>query len=224
VVYLSTSVQKDENENHVPTGFQHERRGAQFHHRNSVADLAQIHASHLQELWHLVEGSQKFLPAQPGRHIIKESLDWTELNTATWKPIKTVHLILLNDNLLVAAKKRGKISVQSRRSVADHCWNLADIELREILEEPDGRRTSGGALQVTMGREVVIYAPPEGRESERASFLQAFKRASIDLYNKRKQTDATNSKGIIQIIFKAYRYSYTAVYSWNSRRWSCEGE
>jgi exocyst complex component 8 len=220
VTYLSTSVQKEDEVN-VPSGFQHERRGAQ-HHRNSVADLAQIHASHLQELWHLVEGSQKFLPAHPGRHVIKESLNWTELNTATWKPTKIVHLILLNDHLLVAAKKRGKASTHSRRSVVDHCWNLADIEVREILEDRDGRHASGGALQVTLGREVLVYTPPEGYESERTSFLQAFKMANIDLYNKRKQTEATSMKCIHLFLYRSLiPISRTTISPGRIIKWSC---
>src|SRR5277367_5451648 len=150
---LSSSVQKDIDANNMdqPSAYNRERRGAQ-HHRNSIADLAQIHATHLQELWHMVEGSQKFLPAHPGRHIIKESLNWTELNAATWKPTKTVHLILLNDHLLVAARKRGKAaSSQSRKSIADRCWNLADIELNALNGGRDGQNATSGALQVIRG-------------------------------------------------------------------------
>jgi len=188
---LSSSVQKDDSDD-TPSGFQRERRGAQ-HHRNSIADLAQIHAVHLQELWHHVEGSQKFLPAHPGRHVIKESLLWTELNAATWKPTKSVHLILLNDHVLVAAKKRK--AKETRRSVADKCWHLADVEITELQEEVPS--AIGGALQISRGREVAVYAPGEGREKERVSFIQAFKRANIDLYNKRKHSEAHSVKGII---------------------------
>lgn len=193
---LSVSIQKDENNGDQLSGYHRERRGAQYQ-RNSIADLAQIHAGHLQELWHLVEGSQKFLPAYPGRHVIKESLNWTELNAATWKPTKTVHLILLNDHLLVAAKKRGNAtSVQSRRSVADRCWNLADIEVNALDEDQDGQNATSGAVQIIRGREVAFYAPGEGRASERASFIQAFKRANIDLHNRRKFTEGVSTKGM----------------------------
>ena len=194
---LSSSVQKDgDNNGDQPSGYPRERRGAQ-HHRNSITDLALIHTSHLQELWHMVEGSQKFLPAHPGRHIIKESLNWTELNAATWKPTKTVHLILLNDHLLVAARKKGKASTQVRKSIADRCWNLADIEVSELSEERWEAGTTSGAIQVTRGREVAIYAAGEGRKSESVTFIQSFKRAAIDLHNKKKQTDsAAAAKGI----------------------------
>ena len=188
---LSSSVQKDVDANNMdqPSGYHRERRGAQ-HHRNSIADLAQIHATHLQELWHMVEGSQKFLPAHPGRHIIKESLNWTELNAATWKPTKTVHLILLNDHLLIAARKRGKASTQVRKSIADRCWNLADIEVNELSEDTgDAGGSTSGAIQIIRGREVAVYAAGEGRKSERTTFIQSFKRAAIDLHNKRKQSE-----------------------------------
>lgn len=188
---LSTSLQKDDSNSDPSQSFQRERRGAQ-HHRNSIADLAQIYASHLQELWHQVEGSQKFLPAQPGRHVIRETQNWTELNSATWKATKPVHLILLNDHLLVAAKKRGKTADQPRRSVADRCWNLADISVKEVT----GDRSSQGTLQVVRGREVAMYTPGEGREGEGASFIQAIKRATIDLHNRRRQADASYTSGM----------------------------
>ena len=192
---LSSAIQKPDTDGDLASGFQRERGGA--HHRNSIADLAQIHASQLQELWHLVEGSQKFLPAHPGRHIIKESLNWTELNAATWKSTKAVHLILLNDHLLVATKKRSKATaMQPRKSVADRCWNLADIEVKELLEDRRGPKVKSGALQVIRGREVAVYSAGEGRDSERSAFLKAFKRANIDLYNHRKQSEPTITKGI----------------------------
>src|SRR6202012_2433874 len=74
--------------------------------RSSVANLEALWNSHLQTLWKRVEGSQKYLPAIPGRHVLYESGRWVELNSATWKPRRKVHLILLNDHLLIAAEKK----------------------------------------------------------------------------------------------------------------------
>jgi len=107
--------------------------------------------------------------------------------------MKSVHLILLNDHLLVAAKKRGKTSTEPRRAVADRCWNLADIEVNEIMGDKPG---TPGVLQITRGREVAVYSAGEGRDSERTSFMQAIKRAAIDLHNKRKQGEGSYSRGI----------------------------
>ena len=191
---LSNVIQKDENNLDGPSSsYRVEKRGAQLY-RNSIADLAQIHASHLQELWHNVEGSQKFLPAHPGRHVVKESLNWVELNAATWKPIKTVHLILLSDHLLVAARKRSKAtSTPVRKSIADKCWNLEDIELDDLSEN---QNATDGAIQVRQGRETTIYSPGEGRGSERSVFIEAFKRATLDLYNKQKHNESVSMKSM----------------------------
>ncbi|KAF2861044.1 hypothetical protein K470DRAFT_199843, partial [Piedraia hortae CBS 480.64] len=81
--------------------------------RSSVANLEALWSSQLQVLWKRVEGSQKFLPAVPGRHIIAESQRWVELNAATWKTRRRVALVLLNTNLLVASEKKRNDLLQS---------------------------------------------------------------------------------------------------------------
>ena len=66
----------------------------------------------LQTLWKNIEKSQKFLPAIPGRHVIMENGSWVELDSATWKPKRPIHLVLLNDHLLIASKKRKRMQIQ----------------------------------------------------------------------------------------------------------------
>ncbi|TKA33808.1 hypothetical protein B0A50_00645 [Salinomyces thailandicus] len=126
--------------------------------RSSVANLEALWSTHLQTLWKRVEGSQKYLPALPGRHIIMESQRWVELNAATWKPRRRVALVLLNDHLLVASEKKrndllpggqggaagnrlsmynpGAVSassqVQPTTLVAERCWALQDVSLADI--------------------------------------------------------------------------------------------
>ena len=97
----------------------------------------------------------------------------------------------MNDHVLVAAKKRK--SRETRRSVADKCWHLSTCEIGELQDEVPN--AIGGAIQISKGREVAVYAPGEGRENERAAFIQAFKRAVIDLHNKRKHSEANSVKG-----------------------------
>lgn len=53
--------------------------------RSSVADLKTLYASQLQTLHAFIEGSAKFVPATPGRHIVIETGDMVTLNTATYK-------------------------------------------------------------------------------------------------------------------------------------------
>ncbi|KAI6984108.1 hypothetical protein D0859_14382 [Hortaea werneckii] len=127
--------------------------------RSSVANLEALWSTHLQALWKRVEGSQKYLPALPGRHIIVESQRWVELNAATWKPRRRVALVLLNDHLMVACEKKrndlpggqggsagNRMSIynpgasgggggnqpQPTTLVAERCWALQDVSLADI--------------------------------------------------------------------------------------------
>ena len=125
--------------------------------RSSVANLEALWNTHLQTLWKRVEGSQKFLPAVPGRHILYESGRWVELNAATWKARRRVYLILLNDHLLLASEKkrvdpsgaappsnanntndpRQKRPQLQTQLVADRCFLLQDVYLTDIGAPPN---------------------------------------------------------------------------------------
>ncbi|KAK2751160.1 exocyst complex component exo84 [Myotisia sp. PD_48] len=109
-------------------------------HRSSIANLESMWSVQLQTLWKTVERSQKFLPAIPGRHIVMESGHWVELDSATWKPKRPVHIVLLNDHLLIAAKKRKRAdpnapngkSATPTKLVAEQCWPLQDIDMIDL--------------------------------------------------------------------------------------------
>ncbi|KAK5321616.1 exocyst complex component exo84 [Exophiala xenobiotica] len=107
--------------------------------RSSIANLEAMWNTQLQALWKNVEKSQKFLPAIPGRHVVMENGQWIELDSATWKPRRPVHLVLLNDHLLVASKKRKKIDPNlphqgpaPTKLVAEECWPLAEIDVIDM--------------------------------------------------------------------------------------------
>lgn len=178
--------------------------------RSSVANLEAMWTTHLQTLWKRVEGSQKYLPALPGRHIVMESQRWVELNAATWKPRRRVVLVLLNDHLLVASEKKrhdmlpGQGSNSSPRSnrqsvynpqsqtmlVADRCWNLQDVSLADLSgtqAQAVGRQKENdavrNAINIRAGNESFTYATSD--TAEKAGMLVAFRKAQEDL---RKQT------------------------------------
>merc|ERR1711881_481919 len=97
--------------------------------RSSVANLEALWTTQLSALYKRVEGSQKYLPAIPGRHIVYENSRWVELNSATWKPKRRVHLIILNDHFLIAAdKKRAEGATKDKQGqgqlTAVRCWPL----------------------------------------------------------------------------------------------------
>ncbi|KAK3111888.1 exocyst complex component exo84 [Teratosphaeriaceae sp. CCFEE 6253] len=106
--------------------------------RSSVANLEAMWSSHLQTLWKRVEGSQKYLPALPGRHIVIESQRWVELNAANWKPRRRVALVLLNDHVLVASEKKraDPASVQNGQQQANGAPKLNGDKRSSIYQAP----------------------------------------------------------------------------------------
>jgi len=177
--------------------------------RSSVANLEAMWTSHLQTLWKRVEGSQKYLPALPGRHIIMESSRWVELNAATWKPRRRVALVLLNDHLLIASEKKrndlltnqaNQSSPNKRQSlynpqsqttlVADRCWSLQDVSLADLSGSQQAPRSTSSrhtkeqetiknAINIRAGTESFTYATSD--TAEKAGLLVAFRKAQEDL-------------------------------------------
>lgn len=166
--------------------------------RSSVANLEALWSSHLQELWKRVEGSQKYLPAIPGRHVVYESGRWVELNSATWKPRRKVHLILLNDHLLIAAEKKKPQDAQNSRDAKDKqgsaplialkCWPLQDVQIADLnmrvkpgIADPDA---SGNSINIRVGPESMTFATASKEIREKLSLLSNFRKSSEDLRRK----------------------------------------
>ncbi|SMQ54101.1 unnamed protein product [Zymoseptoria tritici ST99CH_1A5] len=173
--------------------------------RSSVANLEAMWTTHLQTLWKRVEGSQKYLPALPGRHILMESQRWVELNAATWKPRRRVALVLLNDHLLVASEKKratdavpsGKGNRQSMHPsqqsqsttmlIADRCWPLHEVSLADISTRASTtighnntkeNKAIANAINVRAGNESFTYAIADA--AEKAGLIVAFRKAQED--------------------------------------------
>lgn len=137
--------------------------------RSSVANLEAMWNTQLQTLWKTVEKSQKFLPAIPGRHVVMENGQWIELDSATWKPKRPIHIFLLNDHLLVASKKRKKLDPNVPQTgpaptklVAEECWPLGDIEVIDMAADsgqlsPQEGKAVATALTIRAGNKTWTY-------------------------------------------------------------------
>ncbi|KAL9109224.1 MAG: hypothetical protein Q9227_006149 [Pyrenula ochraceoflavens] len=172
-----------------------EGRSRRHANRSSVANLEIMWNTQLQMLWKKVEKSQKFLPAIPGRHIVMENGHWVELDAATWKPKRPVHLVLLNDHLLVASKKRKRVdpNVQQKgpaptKLVAEECWPLHDIDIIDlganVSSSVDGfidERNIGTAVTVRAGNKSFTYRHDQRDESAKNELLLLFRKAVEDL-------------------------------------------
>lgn len=163
-----------------------------------------------QALWKSVEGSQKFLPAVPGRHVVQNAGIWVELDNATWKSRRAMQIILLNDHLLVASRKKRKIEGGSgsasrqapSKLVADRCWPLLDIEVIDLAgatESTTGRNKVADAIMIRgLGQESFTYRTEKPDGNEKASLLLNFRktveelrkgmRSEIETSNKAKET------------------------------------
>ncbi|GAA5954199.1 hypothetical protein JCM21900_006959 [Sporobolomyces salmonicolor] len=150
--------------------------------RNSIADLATLYKSQLSALWEGVEGSQKFLPYVPGRHVITEAASFIELHAATYKPKQPVHLFLLNDAMLVSVKKRRGPGIGGPvRLVAERCFNLSEIVVVDLKDGGDLQN----AVKIKRGKETIIFRTD--KPEDKKMLLLAFKKVAEELMNKKRK-------------------------------------
>ncbi|WVQ74291.1 hypothetical protein IAR50_003888 [Cryptococcus sp. DSM 104548] len=160
--------------------------------RNSVLDLQNLYRTQLTQLWSIVEGSQKYLPVVPGRHLVFESHNVIELNAATYKPKQSCSMFLLSDVLLIAGKRRMKggggseVGTQDKekergRLVAERCWNLSELV---IVDVKDGGELVN-VIKVQRGKEYCVYKT--NKSDEKRAILSAFKQISRELNEKKRK-------------------------------------
>lgn len=155
--------------------------------RNSMLDLQQIYRAQIMSLWEGIEGSQKFLPYIPGRHLIAEASSFTELNAATYKPKQGVALFLLDDLLLVAVRKKRQMSARVRL-VAERCFSLGEIV---VIDLKDGGDLTN-AVKIKRGKETFVYRTE--RAEDKRALLNAFRKVAEELASKRRKESAAEAE------------------------------
>lgn len=86
--------------------------------RTSTVILERMWNEQLLQLFKNVEGAHKFITNTPGRHILLDSDNWTEINAATLKPLQKARIFILNDVVLIASPKPSKLQ-SSNNSVGE---------------------------------------------------------------------------------------------------------
>ncbi|KAL9611077.1 MAG: hypothetical protein Q9167_004249 [Letrouitia subvulpina] len=178
--------------------------------RSSVANLEAMWNTQLQALWKGVEGSQKFLPAIPGRHIVYEQDHWVELDSATWKPRRSVHIFLLNDHLMIALKRENRLDPTAGtgeegsqrpnfKLVVDKCWPLQNVDMLDLSSMASGIRNKNevpNAISIRCGSDSFTYRGIErSPKSEKTNLLLAFRRTADELRKSiRAETENINGK------------------------------
>jgi hypothetical protein len=167
-------------------------------------------------LWKTVEGSQKFLPALPGRHVVQNAGLWIELDNATWKSRRAMQIILLNDHLLIASRKKKKVEgggADQRQApvklVADRCWPLLDIEMVDLAgtsESTAGRNKVADAIMIRgVGQESFTYRTEKPDDSDKSSLMINFRKAVEQLRKGLRTEMETSNKAKETINYFASR-------------------
>ncbi|KAK4187105.1 putative exocyst complex component EXO84 [Podospora australis] len=176
--------------------------------RSSVADRTALWSSQMQALYKNVEGSQKFLPNLPGRHIVQNAGPWVELDNATYKSRRSMQIFLLNDHLLIASRKKRKMdgpgAADGRgpmtKLVADRCWHLMDVEVTDMAGSGDsstgtGRNKLADAIMVRGGgpNESFIYRTEKPEDPEKGTLMLNIRKTMEELRrNQQSEREATN--------------------------------
>ncbi|KAI4287170.1 MAG: hypothetical protein L6R35_003576 [Caloplaca aegaea] len=186
--------------------------------RSSRADLQNMWNVQLHELWKHVEGSQKYLPAIPGRHVISEQSQWVELDAATWRTKKRARIILLNDHLMVAIEHKRRVDPSTLKNgerekkagaklVAEKCWALQDIDILDLASMANTRDKDemANAINIRCGHESFTYRSDRSSTSDKTKLLSDFRMASEELRRALRANTETSAKGTDTMNYYAAR-------------------
>jgi len=120
----------------------------------------------MQSLHAQIEGSAKFVPTTPGRHVIAEVDGVLALNAATYKPMSAVRFVLLDDAVLVARKRRRRNVSERDKLVADRCWPLNEMV---VLDTKD---TASAYSHISLVQVVLINIPQHSSMSSKSGMAR----------------------------------------------------
>ncbi|KAF9408638.1 exocyst complex component exo84 [Podila epigama] len=129
---------------------------------SSMSDLTSVWKAQMMALWEGIEGAQKMLPYHPKRHLIRESPSFVEVNTTTNKIKHPVHIVLMNDTILIATRKKKAATHSKYKLLGDRCWPLTEITIEDQPDTIDVRN----AIRITHGSEVFVYKTEKGQEKQ----------------------------------------------------------
>ncbi|KAG0000602.1 exocyst complex component exo84 [Modicella reniformis] len=129
---------------------------------SSMSDLTSVWKAQMMALWEGIEGAQKLLPYHPKRHLIRETPSFVEVNTTTNKIKHPVHIVLMNDSILIATRKKKTAANSKYKLLGDRCWSLTDITVEDRKDTADIRN----AIMITHGNEVFVYKTEKGQEKQ----------------------------------------------------------
>ena len=116
------------------------------------------------------------------------------MDNATWKSKRAIQIILLNDHLLIASRKKRKTegatvgdhrNASSSKLVADRCWPLLDIEMVDLAgtsEAVSGRNKVADAIMIRgVGQESFTYRTEKADDNDKTTLMMNFRKAVEEL-------------------------------------------
>ncbi|KAI0652727.1 hypothetical protein C8Q79DRAFT_939095 [Trametes meyenii] len=149
--------------------------------RSSVADLRVLYANQMQTLHMQIEGSSKFVPTTPGRHVITEIDNVVSLNPATYKVDHSVRFVLLDDAVLVARKRKRRNNTENDKLVAERCWPLNEMLVLDTKDTPN----MTNVFKIRHGKETHVYRTDIS--ADKKNLLSQFRHVAEELAAKKRK-------------------------------------
>ncbi|KAF8899240.1 hypothetical protein BD779DRAFT_1690750 [Infundibulicybe gibba] len=172
---------------HVPDPTSSSSSSISTYRRSSVADLRIMYFNQMQALHAQIEGSAKFAPTTPGRHVVAEIDGVFSLNAATYKVMGNVKFVVLDDAVLVA-KKRRRAAAGDRNGgpsegklVAERIWPLNDMLVLDTKDSP----SMTNVFKIRSGKETHVYRTDT--PTEKKALLQQFRHVAAELASKKRK-------------------------------------
>lgn len=162
--------------------------------RSSVMVLQKMWASELQLLYKHVDGAHTFIKPSDERHIVAESGRWHEINLGTWKPTKAIHLFILNDCILIAARKLS-LDTTSKRLQAVHCWPLHSVECTQVQAPRKGAEDESTAYAINIRSNNMSYVYQTDRYDHYMRVMNAYHKGKNEVVQKQREIEKDEESG-----------------------------
>ncbi|KAF7337536.1 Exocyst complex component [Mycena sanguinolenta] len=175
---------------HIPDPALTSSSGLSSYRRSSVADLRIMYFNQMQTLHAQIEGSAKFAPTTPGRHVVAEVDGVIALNAATYKPTGKVKFVVLDDAVLVARRRRrtggggegrGNGNTNEGKLVAERCWALNEMLVLDTKDSP----SMTNVFKIRQGKETHVYRTET--PADKKSLLTQFRHVAEELAAKKRK-------------------------------------